>query len=755
MKPNDTDTAFLAKLMATFKIEAEEHIKVLASRLLSLEQAKSEERAALLEVIFREAHSLKGAARSVNQKEIQIVCQSLENVLAACKKEEISLDKNFFDILYATVKTLEESLAIPLEKPKASALAEQLDKLVASSPPPPNPAPLSLPKPIPLSTPAPISTPGPSQVHGNLPAKDLPAPSARVASQEISKDKTIRISLTKIDRLFQEAEELLMVKLAAQEQGSALKNLIEKEIFKDRDQLITPSEHFCPVSKSPNNRDKLGEIKAQLEELAQSAEQHIHFVSSLIDAHLDGMKGILMQPISTLFDSLAFMVRDIAHSLQKEVVAEMSGGDIEIDRRILEEIKDPLVHLIRNAIDHGIEMPAERQGLGKALPAHLTLSAVESGGSIVEITIGDDGKGIDAAKVKSVAIEQGLLSAQEAESMRDDEAYKWIFYSGISTASTVTELSGRGLGLSIVAEKVDRMGGKVTVESKKGFGTIFHLFLPLTLATFRGIHCTAGSQEFIIPTLNVIKVLKCPPYAIESLEGRLSISLNDNRLPFIPLSQTLDMTPLAIHAGDRALVVVIKALEQTIALGVDQIHCEREVLVKPLGTICQHLVHMRAATILEGGKVVPILDPSDVVKTALSSAAPLPSPLSPELSDARQPAILLAEDSITTRLLMVNILENAGYTVIPAVDGVEALELLQGHRVDLLLTDIEMPRMDGFKLAEKVRGLPNFSELPIVICTSRASQADRERGVELRANAYIDKSHFSQESLLNILQSLL
>lgn len=780
------EEAFFAKLVDVFRLEAEEHIQELSKGILKLESADASERPSIVETIFREAHSLKGAARSVNQQSIQTICQTLENVLAAAREGKITTySPSFFDVLHETLDLIQKAVKEEVKKDVVNPLLRKLDSLIPEKKD--EELPLSSERSNVRKEERKVEA-APKEEEGEKKKEENSNPvvkgqeeekieksgqeQQRVKPQEGAGEKTIRISLTKLDGLFQEVEELLMVKLAAQQQAGELKYFFKELCTKEKElsKLFVETQQLAQIQMQKNLGEKENEhqkkilffldaqqnnakaFRENLSRMVKNSEQNVHFVSSLVDTLLEDMKKVLMQPVNTLFDGMARMIRDLTRDLKKNVQTVFSGGEIEVDRRILEELKDPVIHLIRNAIDHGIETEKEREESKKNRVAVLNIYAVESGGNSVEIVISDDGRGIDCEKIKQTVIKKRILAEKEFEEMEREDILKLIFSSGVSTSPIITDLSGRGIGLGIVAEKVEKLGGQVVVESVKGEGTTFKLLLPLTLATFRGIHVTIGGQDFIMPTHHVKRVLKKKMSEISTIENFETVVIDENPLSYVHLGDLLGIKREK-NNNEFIYIMIIKAAEKTIAFGVDIVHHEHEVLVKGLGKQCVKVKNIMGATILEQGKVVPILNPLDLIKSAVKGQIEAKSEKKEQKGEKK--TILLAEDSMTTRLLLKNIIESAGYNVKTAVDGVEACEMLQTGSVELLMTDVEMPRMGGFLLTEKVRAMPRYKELPIIICTTRGSREDRERGIELGANAYLDKGSFAQQTLLSTIEMLL
>lgn len=735
---------FFAKLMVTFREEAKEHLKALSKGILELE--KNLPHPTYIEVVdtvFREAHSLKGAARSVNQQNIQEICQSLENVLAALKQERIPISKDFFDILHTTIDLLGKALDSKLERDQVDTIVSQLAGISK------------------------LKQTDPTDTHSEaIPSKEeatIETKNQVVHTEQKLSDKTIRVSLQKLNLLFQDVEETLTIKLLFNQQLVELKQILANLRTQEKRLASLISSQMSLKGKSTLtsidvHQQELKLTREQLSKLIKSADQNAHYVGSMIDALIENAKKILMQPTSTLFEAIPLMVREISRSLSKEVHVEVKGGETEIDRRILEELKDPITHLIRNAIDHGIELPQERIKKNKTPHGTIKITCTESEGNHVKISLTDDGAGINLEKIKQAALQKKIITETEAKELSKEKLLRLAFLSDISTSPIITELSGRGLGLGIVLEKVDKLGGQINIETVPDQGTTFILTLPLTLATFRGVQITVADQDFIVPTHHIKRVSRIKTKDIKKTEGKETIIFDNQPLSFVHLADVLGLKKGKDKnlQTDTFFVLIITAAEQTMVFGADYVHRECEILVKNLGNHSVRLKNVMASTIMEKGNIIPVLNPSDLIKSALSedisttthSSRTKKTPISKKM-------ILLAEDSITTRLLLKNILTSAAYDVITAVDGLDALEKLQTQKFDLIMTDVEMPRMNGFELTEKVRSMDKFKDVPIIMCTALGSREDRERGIELGASAYLDKNSFNQGTLLNIVQKLI
>jgi two-component system chemotaxis sensor kinase CheA len=753
---DNKNDAFLKKLQATFRIEAQEHLKTISQGLIDLEQGgggKEKERETL-ETVFREAHSLKGAARAINRGDIESLCQAVESLFSALKRNEVETSPALFDLLNESGKRLEALISTSEgakrgdegsgRVPEMVQLIERAAKgesLVSA-----NGTPEASAKQI-----------GPGALDSSKKIPPQPPP----VSDEGGIPDTVRISTAKLVKILLGAEELISAKLFAGQRVEELKSIGSELQVWNRERARHPVGH-PPVSgkaEAPFDRDRerIRVLGGKIQNLIAFSENEERLLGTVVDNLLDDMKKTLMLPFSSLLDLFPKMVRDISRDQGKEVHLTVKGGTIEADRRILEEIKAPLIHLIRNGIDHGIELPAIRKQKGKPERGTIALTIVLKEGNKVELLIEDDGAGIEVEKVKRSAVKQGILSEDEAGPLSEPEALALIFQSGFSTSPILTDISGRGLGLAIVKEKVEKLGGTADVTTSPDKGSAFRLRLPLTLATFRGVLIGAGGERFVLPSHHIERVVRITREEIRTVENRETIAYNGRPLALIPLNDLLEMPKKEKDGpGEPILAVIAGSGERRSAFTVDAIYNEQEVLVKNLGKQLSRVRNISGATVLGDGKVAPILNVPDLLKSAQKtgklSVAP---PVTGEGSTLPDRTILTADDSITSRTLLKNILESAGYRVIAAVDGMEALTFLKTESVDLVVSDVEMPRMNGFELTSRIREDKKLADLPVVLVTALDSRTDRERGIEAGANAYIVKSTFDQSNLLEVIGRLL
>jgi two-component system chemotaxis sensor kinase CheA len=728
----DSDQEFLRRLRATFRVEAKEHVDALFRGISELESlTDADNRVALVEQVFREAHSLKGAARSVDEMAIESMCQSLEDTFAAMKRNELAGTPALYENLLLTLNQLSALLG---------------ETSVAPLPPAQD-----------ASLPPAAETP--------------PAPPASKAAPGIEKTaaaNTVRIPIAKLDSIFLQVEEMLSAKLLAQQRRqelSAMQTLVahwNKEWSNFNGQTLEVPHSTAAQAELQGlleqNATFIKALNHQLNTLVRATEQDQRMIGRMVDELLDDMKKVLMLPFSTVLEVFPRLVRDLARQYGRDIELAMQGTELEADRRILEAIKDPLIHLVRNAIDHGIEMPEERMRKGKPGRGKVIIAIQPHNGNRVSITVSDDGAGIDTAKVISHAERLGLLNRADAAHMSENEVMDLIYHSGVSTSPIITEISGRGLGLAIVREKIDSLGGSVHVTTHADIGTSFRILLPLTLATYRGIIIRIAEQIFVLPTSHVEQTARVLKSEILTAQNRATIRLNDATFSLAYMGDVLGIAHEPSTDSPFVQVVLLAASGRQMAFVVDEVLNEQEVLVKSLGKQLSRVRNIAAATILGSGKAVPILNVLDMIKSAVLAPAGHRSAASAEQRQARpveQKHVLVVEDSITARGLLKGILELAGYKVTTAVDGVDGYTQLRSGSFDAVVSDVEMPRMDGFDLTAKIRADKKLAELPVVLVTALESREDRERGIDVGADAYIVKRSFEQSNLLETLGRLI
>ncbi len=626
---------------------------------------------------------------------------------------------------------------------------------------------------------APPEKPTPAPEHGSPQAakepehkeNDVRGPKAGALDVRRGGDETVRVAISKLDALMAQVGEIQVTRVSTlrrlNEIGASL------DLFESWEAEWTRMRSECRqilqrgLSEDEETPDALTEVPRKLPGFLRNSEGRLRLALNQMNALKrnvradsrrmaqvvadlqDEVRRIRMLPIATVFQTLPRMVRDLSRELGKEVELEITGGENEMDRSVIEQIGGPLVHLLRNCVDHGLETPDVREAAGKPRKGSLLLSASQRGGSIL-IEMSDDGAGIDAAKVKASAVKKGVITAEAAATMTEREAIWLIFRSGVSTRGAVTEISGRGVGMDAVREIVERLNGIIDIETQVGKGTRFLITLPLTVATTLSLMVRTGGLVFALPVANVIRVIRVKPEQIGSASGRAVLHVDGRHLALVSLADTLGLKS-ETAVSSSYLAIIVGFVEERMAFIVDSVLSTQEVMSKNLPKPLFKVPYIGGATILGTGEVVIILNAADLTRgtQAVGFAAPVAD------TAKKAPSVLVVDDSITVRTMEKTIIEGAGYNVSLANDGVDAWELMQKAHFDIVITDVNMPRMDGFELTRKVRTDARLKDTPVVLVTSLASPEDREKGITAGADAHIIKSMFEQEKLLDTIRSLI
>jgi two-component system chemotaxis sensor kinase CheA len=692
-----------ARLIRVFLSELDERLGTFDAGLVALERPSADdERAEIVTRLFRDAHSLKGAAASVGVSSIEMMCQQLEDTLAALRDGTRTLDDACCESLFAA----------------ADAVREAGRAIAAPAPTPPTP-------------PAAPSAPAPSAA---TPAPEPPRP--RIASP--LHDATLRVGSEKIDALLEQSGELLVAHHRTQD---LYRDVVEAGTTVQRLRDAPAGD----ANEAKRRREELHELHRSLERIAAAMEVERALLQRASNELDDGIRSIRLLPFGRACEGLDRVVRDASKATGKRVRLEIAGSEVGVDRATIERLRDPLVQLIRNAIDHGIEEPAERTRRGKAAEGTLMLSARPRTRNL-EVVVSDDGSGLDLDALRRRVTERGL-------DFDDTDLARAVFLPGISTAASVTSLSGRGVGLDVVRTEVEALNGTVEITTKRGAGTSFVLTLPLTSTTLRAILVTAGEETFGINVSSVDRVVRIDADNVAYVEGRSLLLGGGDPIPLVPLHAVLGIEGRS-DSEPPAIALIVSGGGRSVALGVDALIDEREVHLRTLGPRLRGLLHVAGAAIASDGSIALILRSSSLLESALTASRIVRTPKAPVTGDIVLKRVLLVDDSVTTRTLERSILEAAGYAVVTAQDGAAAWQLLGEEPVDLVVSDVDMPRMDGFSLVEAIRASTSLRELPVILVTARENEIDRQRGLDAGADAYIVKSSFRQEELLDAIGSL-
>lgn len=742
-------------LLSIFRDEVGEYLSTLNSTLLQLETSAVDTEA--MRELNRVAHSMKGAARAVGLKVIETIAHYMEDVFDAALNDHLGLSPDVCDLLYDGLDliqnavdgaendadTLAQVLARLEQVVAAGAAAAPVDDGAAAGPPPADPAP------------APVS-----------PALDTTTVLIRTA------EESIRVPVSKLDRLMAEVSELLVARMQSEERQQEVEDLrrvhgrwrrewqgvrgayirLARRLQSDQDDLRDDLATLFKFLET--NQRRLQETNQGLTQLVQALRQDNLRLTTLADQLQDDIGGMRMVAFDTLLGGFQRIVRDLARDTGKQVHLDVSGAAVEIDKTVLDVLRDPLMHLLRNAVDHGIEAPDERERQGKPRGGRVLID-VEQRGSEILVRVGDDGRGIDPALVRQAAVRQHLLSRQEADLISDDEARSLIFHPGLTTAAEVTAISGRGIGMDVVRDRVESLRGRLSVQSALGSGTTISLSMPVSMTRIRCVLLRAGDETYAIPSTVISRMVTLPRAEVFTAESREMVVIDGQPMALARLADVLSL-PVAARAGDGELVMalVLRAADRTVAFEVDDLVSERELVLKPLGPEIARARFVSGAALLGTGAVIVVLDANDLVRVATGTAITrrwLPDEAPPAAPAERRLRVLVVDDSITTRTLEKNILETAGFDVTVAIDGVEGWLRLNEGDYDVVISDVEMPNMNGLDLTRQIRSSSHTRDIPIILLTSLARPEQQQAGLQAGADAYLIKSQFDQGELLRMI----
>lgn len=618
----------------------------------------------------------------------------------------------------------------------------------------------------PAPAPAPVvekaAPPAPAPVAE--PVKAAPAESAHkepVAGKDGGKeaagapvDRVVRVSVKTLDSLTLQVEQLMAGRAQHAHRAEA-----HRELIGQSHQVLIQMERAMAQLKLAGLDSALEPVRAGVEllrglqkgllELTQAARRETEQLSLVAQVVRDDLRDLRMVPAAQVLDPLRRTVRELGARLGKDVELRLVGGEVRLDRRILDALKDPLLHLVRNAIDHGLESPEARRAAGKSATGCLEVR-VEQRGTRIALVVEDDGGGLDPERVRNTAVRRGLLTAEAAARLSEMEAARLVFQPGFSTRDEVTATSGRGVGLDVVQATAVRLQGSVDLAYTAGKGTRFTIDLPLTLAATLGLLVRAGTSVVAVPTDSVLRVLRLKPDDVGTVAGRVVGRLNGQQLPFLSLTESIGMPrlPMALDAGKPQPVMLMSLGNERALFAIDEVVGQQEIVVRSLGRHLQDVRHLAGAAVLDDGRVVPVLNTSELLR----SAAPT---LRSASTEVRRPRILVCDDALTTRFAMKSLLEIAGYPVVTAADGEEAWGILERTRCQLVVSDWQMPRLDGVGLARRIKAHPTLHRTPIILVTSLDSPEDRAAGLEAGADGYLVKREVERGKLLELVRQLM
>ncbi len=729
--------------------EATERVEALAGKLIDIERRPDD--IEVLKDVFRDLHTVKGSSAMVGLAPVNSLAHAAEDLVGQIRDAGRVVDGAVIDALLAALDGLRDMLAqararAPVTFDPSSVIARLRNPAAAI-----------------VATPA--AAPA---AHGDHAASALPPAPRPSSSAAAEARQTIRVDFDKLDHLLNLVGELVLGREDLRGAVTALTS-VTSELAADRGVARrVGAVRAASGAAQARGLDVLGEEIHRVERVLADVTGDLDRGTDRLDAISDELRQQVMRlrmvPVGGVFRKHVRTVRDLAATLGKRARLELVGDDTELDKLLVEALDEPLMHLVRNAIDHGLESPDARAAAGKPAEGSIRLAAAHRGNQ-VEIRVSDDGRGLDANKLRAKAVERRILTAAEAEALDERGARELIFRAGFSTAAQVSEVSGRGVGLDAVRQTiVTKLKGTIEIESTPGQGSAFVLELPLTLAIIQVIVARASGETFAIPLDVVQRVIAIASTDVARIGDREVVVVRGTHVPLVRLDHTLGLA----HGGDGAelQLILVEHGAQTYALAFDQLLGKREIVIKSLGPLLVGARCVAGATLL-GDRVALILDVPAIVRRALQQgAAPARSAVVPHREEegkgrARGAGagvtathVLLVEDSDIIREALRRLLADAGYLVTTAVDGLHGLEIARTRRFDLVSTDVVMPRMDGYELTRALRATPEYADVPIVMVTSKGERIDRVRGFDAGVDEYITKPH-DRQLLLRAVRKLL
>jgi len=756
-----------------FRAEAEKQLGVLTSGLLELERTRAPARA--LESLMRAAHSLKGAARIVDLHSAVTVAHAMEDCFVAAQQGVLTLHQAETDLLLQGVDLLTQlarrpEADLPAWEKESVTHIERFLKAIASLTRQPHFPPQSASQTIsqpPASLPAPAASPASPPAVVNL--SDAGRSAADAAVQAFSSrrpeppERILRLTAENLNRLLGLAGESLVesrwlrpftdslqrLKRSQIEIGiqvAALRSTLEEHPLPER-----VKTHFQELNRQlADSRAFLADRIKDLETFDRRSAQLSHRL------YLEVLRT-RMRPFGEGVRRFPRMIRDLARSLGKEVKLEIFGESTPVDRDILECLETPLAHLMHNAVDHGCESPQQRERAGKPVENVIRLEARHSAGVLL-ITVTDDGAGVNPESVREAIIQKQLIQPEIAAKLSEADLLEFLFLPGFSLREEVTEISGRGVGLDLVQNMVKSVRGTIRISNQPGRGLRIQLHLPLTLSVLRALLVEVGGEPYAIPLNQMARAARIPRSEIGTLEGRPIFQLGDQRLALITSHQLLDY-PLPPVTPEDLPVVVLGERNARFGLAVDRFLGERELVVQPLEKRLGKITGISAAAFNEEGAPVLIVDVEDLVKSMEKLVAEgMPVGIqrgSLGLAAQRRKRILVADDSLTVREMQRKLLTRLGYTAEVAADGIEAWNAVRHGDFDLLITDVDMPRMDGFELTSLIKRDPHLKAVPVLIVSYKDREDDRLRGLDAGADYYLTKGSFNDKLLIQAVTDLI
>ncbi len=747
-----------ASMLELFQLEVEEHSRILNSGLLELEQGQSSSKC--LEALMRAAHSLKGAARMVGLNEVVDVAHLMEDCFVALQEGAATLAVEDIDVLFKSIDALTMHLQTPenkwLDNNKSEyetlllSLQSVRQKLVSEEQ---NHSPGL------IQAKSEKREPDQEKKQPHSLPKKINSPPPEVVDEEAEEvTSVLRVSTAQINRLMGLTGESIVRARWLRPYVESMSRLKQHHV-----RLAQRLDMLWSVVSNTTNNEEIYELLRDIQsreavcrrELAgriAAMEEYDRHATNLSSRLHQAVVTSRMRPFSDGVEGFPRMVRDVARTLKKSVKLEIEGKATKLDRDILEKIEAPLNHLLRNAVDHGIEMPEVRKASGKPEKGVVRLSAFHQAG-MLSIVIEDDGGGIDIESLRAKVLQKGMVDESMAKNLSETELYEFLFLPGFSTKQDVTEISGRGVGMDVVHEVVQKMRGQIRVSSRLGEGTRFHMQLPLTLSVIPCLLAYVSEEPYAFPLARIKNIFKKDKSAIEEIEGHQFINIEGRSVGVISMAQMLELPGDLISNQETVSVVVLGEKKSTYGLVVDSFIGKRDLVVQQMPSQLKKIKDISAAALMEDGSPVLIVDVDDMLcsinkivnggqVSAISSER-----RNREADEHLIKHVLVVDDSITVREVERNLLLASGYRVDVAVDGMDGWNMVNQGNYDLVITDIDMPRMDGIEFVKYIKGNPNTAHIPVIVVSYKDREEDRLRGLKAGANYYLTKGSFHDRSL--------
>ena len=782
-----TFTVTDSSMMELFRLEVEAQATTLNNGLLALESQPQS--AQDLEALMRAAHSVKGAARIISLDIAVNLAHVMEDCFVAAQNKAITLNAGSIDILLQAVDVLtnicqvsdnELPAWVQTQAPNFENLRTHISGILHPGSVPPQPTKTTAPAPqnipadpspnpnteiVPLPPPQ-LPTPSPPNPPTALPqtlVQDRPSAPTPSSSPETTQDRVVRVSAENLNRIMGLAGESLIEANWLQPFADSMTSL--KSRLGDLGRTLEQFQEFLNRNLSPQEtKEYLEQARKYEQECLQllgdrldELELYARRTANLSDRLYREVITSNMRPFADGIQGFPRMIRDLARKLNKQVKLEILGKSTPVDRDILKKLEAPLTHILRNAVDHGLEMPEERNNSGKNPEGTIRLEAFHRGGMLA-ITIADDGRGMDKELLRQKIINKNLATPEMAAQLNDAELMEFIFLPGFSTAKQVTEISGRGVGLDIAKSMAAEVGGTVRAVSAPGKGMSFHFQLPLTLSVVRTLLVQISGNPYAVPLARIDQIVTLEKEQIFDVENRQYFTMNEENIGLIAAHQILELPSPPPHWG-AVSVVVISEGSSTYGLIVDKFLGERDLVVRPLDPRLGKIPDISAAALLADGTPVLIVDVPDMVRSMDAilkggRLAKINIQSEAEIADKRK-KILVVDDSITVREMERKLLENKGYIVELAVNGIEGWNAVRTKTYDLVISDIDMPRMNGIELVRCIKSHPRLHSIPVIIVSYRDREEDRIQGLEAGADYYLTKSSFQDDTLIEAVIDLI